>query len=127
MAVAPVGKGRTFRGALFGCVTASRPERTAGRHVQRRGNVSFQNDPLPFSCDSGIRDRYRGKQRLGIRMDRIITDFIGRADFHDLSEIHYGDPVRNMPYDQDIMGDEQVGHLHTVLQFLEHIDHLCLN
>ena len=56
------------------------------------------------------RHRHDIQKRPAVRMHRISDDFVRSADFHDFSQIHDGDPVRNQPCQRQIMGDEQVGH-----------------
>ena len=49
------------------------------------------------------------------------------GQLHHLAQIHDADAVGDMLDNAQVMGDEQVGQTHLLLQILKHIDDLCLN
>ena len=57
----------------------------------------------------------------------MIVDLLGVRQFHDVSQIHDGDAVGNVPYHQKVVGDEEIGQSQLILQFIEHVDDLCLD
>ena len=49
------------------------------------------------------------------------------GQLHHLAQIHHADAVGDVLHNAQVMGDEQVGQTHLLLQILEHIDDLSLN
>ena len=103
MSVSSVRQRRAFLRALFRRKTASRAERTARRHFQRARHISLENDSLGALCNRGIRDRHCRQQRTGVGMNGAFIEFIRIRRFHHSSQIHNGNSVRNMPYDQQVV------------------------
>ena len=60
-------------------------------------------------------------------MNRIAVQLIRVRNLDQLSEIHNGNPLGNMMYNQKIVRDEQVRNAELFLQLLEHVDDLRLN
>jgi hypothetical protein len=60
-------------------------------------------------------------------MLRALHNLFGASQFDNASQIHDGDPVRDMPNDTEIMGYEQVGQPVFLAQIHEEIHHLGLN
>ena len=49
------------------------------------------------------------------------------GQLHQLAQVHNADAVGNVLDNAQVMGDEQIGQAHLLLQVLEHVDDLCLN
>jgi hypothetical protein len=60
-------------------------------------------------------------------MDGLGVELLGRGDLHDLSDVHHGDPVRDVAHDGQVVGDEYVGQPELLLEVVEQVDHLRLN
>ena len=93
MSVSAVRHRGTFGGALFGSEAAAGPERTAGRHFERAGNVALEDYPLARAGNVGVGYRHGGEKRLGIGMHRVIVELVGIGYLDYLSEVHYGDTL----------------------------------
>jgi len=83
----------SFRGNRAACVKVA-----ALRRVQGAGNVTFQDNALAIAGFVRVRDRYRGHQRAGVRVERVQIDFIPIRQLHHLTEIHYDHPVADVPH-----------------------------
>ena len=44
-----------------------------------------------------------------------------------MAQIHNADPRTDMLYDGQIVGDKKISEFSCLLQFLQHVDDLCLN
>ena len=60
-------------------------------------------------------------------MDGILEDVVGGAAFHDVAHMHDADVVRDVFDHRQVVGDEEVGNAHLVLQVPHQVDHLRLN
>ena len=60
-------------------------------------------------------------------MQRVVVELLGGGDLHDPAEVHHGDPVRDVPYDGEVVRDEEIRQVELVLQLLEQVDDLRLN
>ena len=60
-------------------------------------------------------------------MLRMSIDFIADAGFDDFTQIHNRHSVRNVLYDGQIVGDEEVRKRELLLQFDQKIENLALN
>ncbi len=56
-----------------------------------------------------------------------MEDAVGRALFHHLAAIHDHDPVGHLGDDAHVVGDEDHGHAHLVLQQSDQRQYLCLD
>src|SRR4051794_37704205 len=63
-------------------------EPTAGRRVDRAGDLAGQDDPLARPLDLGIGYRHRREQRPGVRVERQAVQCVALADLDDLAEVH---------------------------------------
>ena len=127
MAVASVGQGRALLRALLSRVAASGAERAARRHVQRAGNVAFQDDSLGTLGDLGIRNRNRRKQGLRVGVDGAVIELIRVRCLYYSSKVHNSDSVRNMSDYQQVVRDEEISNTELFLQLFKHIDDLRLD
>ena len=67
------------------------------------------------------------KQRLCIRMARILEYFVCKAVFNYLTRVHNGNPVRNVCHNAEIVRDIYYGHIHFLLQPLYKVQYLRLH
>ena len=118
---------RHGRGALLACIGAAGAEGAAGGRVQRAGNVAGQHNTLVLSGGLGVRQRNGGHQALGIGVQGMIIDLPGICQLHHFTKVHDGDSVGNVTHNQKIVGNEQISKAHLILQFIKHIDDLCLD
>src|SRR6266513_199703 len=100
-------------------------EPAAGRRVDRARDVARQDDPLPPQLR--VRDRHRREQRLRVRMLGVAEQLFGLRQFHDLPEVHDGDPVADVLHDRQVVRDEQVRQPELLLQLLQEVEHLRLD
>jgi hypothetical protein len=70
-----------------------------------------------------IGDRHCREQGLRIGVGGPLVDVSAGPDLHDLAEVHHGDPIRYVPYDGQVVRDEEVGDTELVLEILEKVDH----
>src|SRR5215470_14531393 len=59
---------------------------------------------------------------LGVEVERL-----ARADLYDLPQVHYGDAVRHVQDDVEVMRDEEIGEAEASAQIHEEIQHLRLD
>ena len=82
------------------------------------------------SCDAPrprVGHRHRGQQRLRVRMQRIVEQFVAVGEFDDAAEIHHRDALAEMPHHREIVRDEQIGQAELLAQILEQVHHLRLD
>ena len=127
MSVSSVLQRRHLLCTLLCRIAAAGTERTSGRHMKRTRDIAFQNDPMTMSCCLRIRDRNGRQKRQGVRMDRMIHQFIRICNLHHPYQIHDCDPVRNMLNDQKVVGNKEIGNAQLFLQILKHVQDLRLN
>ena len=60
-------------------------------------------------------------------MQGLIVDHRSVRQLHHLAQIHDGDAVADVANHQDVVGDEEIGQAHLLLELHEHIDHLGLD
>ena len=127
MAAAVIFEHRHFLLTAFGSIRASGVELASRRWVDRARNVSFQNHPLSCACNDRVRNRNRTHQSLGIRVNRVFVQLIRISELYHVAQIHYADTVRNVPYNRDIVSDEEVRQPQLSLQVFKHVYYLRLN
>ena len=106
---------RYFLVATVHSIRAAGVERTAGRRIGRTGNIPLEEDLHPGGLDHGIRNRSRALQGPGVGMTGIAVQIVHVGQFHDVAEVHDGDPVGNMADHAQIVGDEEVREAQEVL------------
>src|SRR5258705_12250040 len=84
----------------------ARAEAATGRRRDCSGNVSPQRKALATVLRIG--NRYRGQQRSGVRMKRVVKYLLTRGDLDQFTEVHYADPSRDVLDDRQAMRDEQI-------------------
>ena len=98
----------------------ARVEPAAGRDVGGVGRLADEDRPVRARAERrrfgrrGDRD-----ERLRVRVVRPVDDRVGRADLHDLAQVHDRDPVGDDPRQRQVVGDEQVGEAALLAQ-VEH-------
>jgi len=118
---------RLALGAELVGIGAAGTEMTAGGGIHRGGYVAFQHYALCGAVLLGIRHRYGGDKAAGVGMDRVEGELIAVCQLHQLAQIHDADAVGYVLHDAQVVGDEQIGKAHLILQILEHVDDLRLN
>src|SRR5215212_7434123 len=106
---------------------AAGTELTTGGRIGRARQVAGQQNPLPGALLHRIGNRDRRKQRLGIRVRRVLVDIVDRADLHDLAQIHHRYPIRDVPDHRKVVRDEEVGQRELGLQLVQQVDHSSLD
>ena len=127
MAAAHILEFRHTLGAHVAGIGAAGAEGTAGGGVQRAGNVAGEHNALVLPGHLGVGQRYRGHEAPGVGVQGVVVDFPGVRQLHHFTKVHHGDSVGNVPHNQQIVGDEQIGQTHFILQLVKHIDDLGLN
>ena len=76
--------------------------------------------PLPLRVGDGD-GRQEGR---GVGVGGSQVHVVGRTLLDDLSQVHDGDAVAQVPHHRQVVGDEQVGQPQPVLQFAQEVDDL---
>ncbi len=71
---------------------------------------------------SGVGDRDRRQQGLGVRMGRVVVDVVHLPDLDDLAQVHHRHPVGDVPDHRQVVGDEQVGQRQLGLELVQQVD-----
>src|SRR5256886_11738337 len=87
-------------------IRAARPEAASGGRVERAGHIALEDDAL--AARSGPRHRYRGEQRLRVRVPRAGEQLALVRVFHDASQIHHRYACGDVLDDGEIVRDENV-------------------
>ena len=69
-------------------------EGATGRRINGRRNVPL--DGLMFAIYGGIGNGNGGNQSLGVSVTRVVIEFIGWGQFHNLAKVHDGNAVGNV-------------------------------
>src|ERR1043166_4542621 len=122
-----VSRGRLLDGRRLGGATrhgkgTARMETAARRRRQGARDLALDRDALALVV--GMRRQRRGKQRLGIRMQRLVAQLERVGQFDDLPAIHHRDAPADMSDRRKIMADEQIADVEFRLQFFQLIDDL---
>lgn len=102
-------------------------ETAAAWGIHGARNIALQQDTLPRLILLWIGQRYCGKQRLGIGVDRMVAKLIAFSQLHQAAQIHDANAVGDMAHHRDVMRDKQISQALFSLQILQHIDHLGLD
>src|SRR5215204_5961210 len=92
-----------------------------GRHVAGEDHAP----PLAFLVGVGYGDGR--EQRGGVGVARLVVERVPVGDLHDLAEVHDGDPIGDVLYHGEVVGDENVGEVELLLQILQEVDDLGLD
>jgi hypothetical protein len=106
-----------FIGASFSRAQhrAAGVEAAARRDVGRVGGFAAQHFVLATTPDLGC----YGEQGLRVGVQGVGEDLPDRADLHDLTQVHDGDPIGYGPGEGEVVGDENERRPDIVLQFDE--------
>lgn len=99
-------------------------EWAAGRRIERRWQISFEQGALFFS---GTNFGDGGEEGLGVRMGGSRGDDFGGADFHRVPQIHDHDAMADMLDHGEIVRDEEVSEAAFALDVLQEVDDLGLH
>ena len=91
------------------------------------GHVAAQDDLLAGVGPVGIGHGHGRQQRRRVRVPRTLVEVVDTGDLDDLAEVHHRDPVADVPYDGQVVGDEDVGEGELALQIGEQVDDLRLD
>src|SRR5579859_2809816 len=100
-------------------------ESATGWRMDRARHVALQNNPLP--PEGWIRFGDGRKQRLSVGMERVVEDFGGRRELHQLAQVHHPNPVADVFHDRQIVSDEEVSQAELSLEITEQIQNLRLD
>ncbi len=87
---------------------AARVEAASRWWVEGAGNLTFQDDVLPFFFNEGICYRHSGEECSGVGVQGIIVELSCSGNFYDMSQVHHGYAVADMAHHGKVMGDEEV-------------------
>src|ERR1043166_8634553 len=96
--------GRRLGGATRHGKGAARMETAAWRRRQGARDLALDRDALALVV--GMRWQRRGKQRLGIGMQRLVAKFERVGQFDDLSEVHDRDAAGDMSHGPEVVAGE---------------------
>jgi len=106
-------------------VGTARMETTPRGRIHRARNIAFKNHTFFFLTRIG--NRHGGEQGLCIGVLGFLVNLVAFGDFDDLAQVHDRDAVTDMLNYPEVMGNEEVGEMHRLLEFLQEIDDLGLN
>jgi len=98
---------------FLGMADVPKPDRAAGvkaatgREVQGTWNVSFENLFIIGLVRFGVGDCR--ELEPGVWVSRVVKKFVNRAFSYDLTKIHYGHSVTDIPDDRQVARDEEMG------------------
>ena len=91
----------------------------------RVGKFALQRDAAALKL--GVRDRHGGEQRLGVGVAWGVIQSMGVGDLHHAAKIHHRDAVGDVFHHREIMGDEEIGEVESLLQVFQEVDDLRLD
>ena len=118
---------RHLGGAALVGVGAAGAETAAARRIQRAGHIALQHDTVALAGRDGVRHGNGRDQAAGVGVDAVGDQLKAVGQLHQLAQIHNADAVGNVLDNAQVVGDEQVGQPHLLLQVLKHVDDLRLD
>jgi hypothetical protein len=115
---------RFLRADVLG-VRAARMEAATFGRIHRAWHIPLKDDP--FRLVIGIRDRYSGKEGLGVGMLGTEENFLRFRELHDFPKVHHGYPIGDVLHHGKIVGHEKVSEAELVLKILEEVEDLGLD
>ena len=100
-------------------------EVAARRRIDGAGHVALEDDPLAGLFGHGL--GHGAQERLRVRVQRAGENLLRRAHFDDAAQVHHGHAPADMTDDAEVVGDEEVREIETLLQVLQQVDNLRLN
>lgn len=85
MVIADIDQLRLLRGAFLAAAVAARVEAAAFRRVDGARHITFQH--VLHRGDVRVGNRNRPQQRLRVRMQRVVEQFLLRRNFDDVAQI----------------------------------------
>jgi hypothetical protein len=122
--VAAAGAGRLVESGELGAAVA---EPAAARYVRRARQIAGEQDPLALPLLVRVGQRHGRQQGLCVGVGGSFEDRLGAAQFDDPPEVHHGDPVGDVPYDGQVVGDEEIAQPEPGLEFVQQIEHAGLD
>ena len=98
-----------------------------GNTLCRNEFAIFVDKTLARTFNLGIRNGNCGKQRLGVGILRIVEDFLGLTVLHNLTKVHNGNGIGNMPDNRKVMRNKEVGDLQLNLKVFKQVNDAGLN
>src|SRR5262249_60626844 len=105
--------------ALLDGDRAARMKDAARRRIDRAGHLAAYGLEGALGLDGRVRHRHRAEQRLCVGMERMIEQLVAFGELDDAAEIHDRDALTKMPYDRQIVRDEQIGEVELVAQIFQ--------
>ena len=109
MVIADINQFRLLRGAFLAAAVAPRVEAAALRRVDGARHITFQH--VLHRGDVRIGNRNRPQQRLRVRMQRVVEQFLLRRNFDDVAQIHHSNAVADVFNDAQVVRNEDVRQL----------------
>ena len=100
----------------FLAFVAAGSEAALVRKVDGRGDFAAHYNAILGNIKLG--DGNGGEQGLGVGVDRITEELLGRSLFYQLPQIHHGDVVCKVVDDGEVVGNEDVSQAKLFLQIL---------
>lgn len=122
------GQRWAFGAAEVSGVGAAGVEGAAGGAVGGVGDVAGEDDAFAGSRVGAVVDLGDGgEQGLGVGVGGGCVQRFRVGELDDLAEVHDGDAVGDVPYDAEVVGDEDVREPELVLEVGEEVEHLGLD
>src|SRR5664280_2346013 len=114
-------------GADVLCLPAPGPESATAGRVLGTGYVPLEDDVFPRALLSRVRHRHGRKKCLGVGVLGVLVDLGPGAGLDDPAQVHDRNPVGDVAYDGQIVGNEEVGDAQSLLEVLQQVDHSRLD
>ncbi len=102
-------------------------EYATGRRVHGGRQIPFQDLDGLAALHVRIRDGHCRHQRLGIGVQGVREDLLAGAEFHRVAQVHHQHPIRDVLHHGEVVGDEDEGEPHLLLQGFQQVHHLSLD
>ena len=114
-----LAQGRLLLGTLRKDKRASGVESAAAGRIERRGHLSCKNNFVVLQVRMVWENC--GEQCLGVRMQDIAEQFFSGSVIDNLSQVHHGCLMSHVPDRRQIMRDQQIGDIVTLLDVFEQV------
>ena len=95
--------------------------------IDRRGDVTTEDDPLPPGATVFLDHRDCREQGVRVRVAGTGEELLGLGDLDDFPEVHHRDAVAHLADDREVVRDEDVREPEVVLEVVEQVDDLRLD
>lgn len=106
-------------------VLAARMKVTTGRRIRRTWHFAFQFDTARLYARVG--DRHSRHQRGGVRMLGRAIQFFSGCHLDELADVHHRDAVADVLDDTEVMRDEKVREVQSLLEVEHQVQNLRLH